>query len=366
MNETVTPAQTERVTLYYREGSSDKVYQAGIEPKGELFVVNFAFGRRGSTLNTGTKTSSPVDYETARKIYDKLINEKKAKGYTEGPDGTPYQHTEKEDRVAGVLPQLLNPIEEQELNRFIQDRDHYAQEKYDGRRMLVRKNGAEIHGINRKGLLVGLPESVFLATRAIPGDFILDGEAVGDVLYAFDLLEVNGEDLRSKTYQQRHLVLMNLMARASQRNIIFAETAFTPKQKRQMLEKLRRTNKEGIVFKRWDAPYRAGRPNSGGGQLKHKFYATLSAVVSKVNDTRSVELRLLNCKGWIPCGNVTIPPNFEIPQVGQVVEIRYLYAFKESNALYQPVYLGPRKDIEQHECGMSQLKYKAGGEEDEC
>src|SRR6476659_4448146 len=104
MNATLPPAQTERVTLYYREGSSDKVYQAAIEPTGELFVVNFAYGRSGTTLSTGTKTSLPVDFDAARKIYDKLVNEKRAKGYTEGPDGTPYQHTEKENRVDGVLP----------------------------------------------------------------------------------------------------------------------------------------------------------------------------------------------------------------------------------------------------------------------
>jgi bifunctional non-homologous end joining protein LigD len=41
--------------------------------------------------------------------------------------------------------------------------------------------------------------------------------------------------------------------------------------------------------------------------LKFKFYATCSAVVSKINDKRSVELRLLNGDGWIPVGNVTIP-----------------------------------------------------------
>ena len=33
---------SESVTLYYREGSSDKVYQAAIEPAGSQFVVNFA------------------------------------------------------------------------------------------------------------------------------------------------------------------------------------------------------------------------------------------------------------------------------------------------------------------------------------
>jgi hypothetical protein len=51
----------ESTTLYYCEGSSDKIYQASIEPKEDAFVVTFAFGRRGSTLNTGTKTQAPVD-----------------------------------------------------------------------------------------------------------------------------------------------------------------------------------------------------------------------------------------------------------------------------------------------------------------
>ena len=37
-----------------------------------------------------------------------------------------------------------------------------------------------------------------------------------------------------------------------------------------------------------------------------------------------------------------------------------------SNALYQPVYLGPRKDVEQNECVLSQLKYKSAAEEDLC
>ena len=66
-----TPSKS--VTLYFREGSSDKVYQACVEPGGGGFVVNFAFGRRGSTLQTGTKTAKPVDYQAALKVYDKLV-----------------------------------------------------------------------------------------------------------------------------------------------------------------------------------------------------------------------------------------------------------------------------------------------------
>jgi len=95
-------------------------------------VVNFAFGRRGTTLQTGTKTPSPVDFETARKTYDKLVREKQAKGYTPGEDGTPYQHTSKEERATGIFPQLLNPIDEEQALRLIDDPDWCAQEKFDG------------------------------------------------------------------------------------------------------------------------------------------------------------------------------------------------------------------------------------------
>lgn len=43
--------ETMNITLYYREGSSDKVYRAAIEPKGEGYVVNFAYGRRSSQIS---------------------------------------------------------------------------------------------------------------------------------------------------------------------------------------------------------------------------------------------------------------------------------------------------------------------------
>jgi bifunctional non-homologous end joining protein LigD len=158
--------------------------------------------------------------------------------------------------------------------------------------------------------------------------------------------------------------LSRLLNRPAPAHIRWVETVTDPANKERLFRRLRAEKKEGVVLKRLAAPYTPGRPNSGGPQLKHKFYATCSAVVSKINDKRSVELRLLNGQGWNQVGNVTIPVNFQVPEVGQVVEIRYLYAFKESNALYQPVYLGPRKDIELHECVLSQLKYKVGESEE--
>ena len=355
--QTLEQPKLENITLYYREGGSDKVYQCAIEPAGERFVVNFAYGRRGSTLNTGTKTNVPVEYDNARRIYAKLVKEKQAKGYTPGTDGTPYQAPDTQ-RFTGILPQLLNAIDEHEVNRLLNDPSVVMQPKFNGRRMLIRRHGDAIHAINKKGLLTGLPATLVEDVRHLPGDFILDGECVGDVYHAFDILGLNNDDLRPQSYRQRLTALMNLLASSQHRYVRYTITAFTAKDKVRLHAELWMGKQEGVVFKRLDAPYTPGRPNTGGAQLKHKFYATLSCVVAKINPQRSVEVRLLGEDGWMPCGNVTIPPNHLIPEVCQVIEARYLYAHIGSNALYQPVYLGPRNDVDTSECLLTQLKYK--------
>ena len=40
----------EKISLYYNEGRSDKVYRVQMEQTEGGFIVNFQFGRRGSTL----------------------------------------------------------------------------------------------------------------------------------------------------------------------------------------------------------------------------------------------------------------------------------------------------------------------------
>jgi bifunctional non-homologous end joining protein LigD len=220
------------------------------------------------------------------------------------------------------------------------------------------KEGAVITGVNRKGLTIGLPTAIMRSAAAIRADFILDGEAIGERLHAFDILALNSEDLQKVPYRARLLSLINMLAANQAPHITFVETRFASNEKQSLLQELRRKNKEGVVFKKVDAHYTPGRPNSGGTQLKHKFYATASVVVSAINAQRSIEMRLLNQDGWHSVGNVTIPANHRIPPVGTVVEVRYLYAFPESKCLFQPVYLGERTDIGHAECVLSQLKFK--------
>ena len=347
------------ITLYYREGSSDKVYQASLQPKDGGFVVNFAYGRRGSTLSTGTKTQSPLDYQKARGIYDKLVSEKTAKGYTPGESGTPYQHTDKAQQSTGILPQLLNPVEEHELQKLINDPAYWMQEKKDGRRMLIRKEGGNVTGINRLGLAVSLPEPLIEEALACADDFLIDGEAIGDTLHAFDLLFLGDEDMRGRRYGERYLHLMNLLASFQHRNIELVPNQFTMIEKQSVFDRLKQAGAEGVVLKHTDAPYISGRPNAGGTQLKYKFYETASFIVAKANDKRSVSLILFDGGKIRPAGNVTIPPNHDVPAPGDIVEVRYLHAFPESGCIYQPVYLGRRDDIKSDSCTFDQLKFKA-------
>lgn len=84
------PPGADQVTLRFKSGTSDKVYQVEILPKGNGHVVNFAFGRHGGKLNTGTKTTKPVPLARAREIFNELVSEKTAKGYgPQSPAGAP-------------------------------------------------------------------------------------------------------------------------------------------------------------------------------------------------------------------------------------------------------------------------------------
>lgn len=347
------------ITLYYHEGASDKVYQANLEPQDGGWMVRFAYGRRGSTLSTGTKTRSPVCHKEAQRIYDKLVREKIAKGYTPGEDGTPYQGaTDKAD--TGIRPQLLTATDEEELTALLADDAFVLQPKLDGRRLLLHKEGQTVTGINRKGLHCGIPETIRASALQIPGDYLLDGEAVGNVLHVFDLLQRKDDDLRTLPYRRRIVDLLNLLAEGRPEKIVWVPSYFGRIEKRTLFDQLKSERAEGVVFKRLTAPYTPGRPASGGDQRKFKFVESASVIVTGHNARRSIAFGIRPNDGKVvPAGNVAIPGDQAVPAIGAVIEVRYLYAFPESGVLFQPVYIGLREDIDPDECVRSQLKFKA-------
>jgi len=354
----------ESANLYYKEGASDKVYHATIEDIGGNYVVNFAYGRRGSALKTGSKTNSPTSLNEAKSIFTNLIKEKTSKG---------YQYIDKASNeainvVSDDLPDtpteiqcvLLNPIEQDEAEQLIDNDDWALQHKLDGVRfMLGKKEKESLNAFNRKGKRTNIPTVIWNSINSLQHSFFIDGELIGETFHVFDILEYQGECLRKKSFIERMKHLKTLFKHISSEHIVLTPFYTDKKEKRKIYENLLAGNQEGVVFKHIDAHYYVGRPASGGKYLKYKFYSTCSCVVTAINKKRSAALGLYKGKKLVKAGNVTISVNFDIPEVGDVVEVKYLYARKQSGALYQPIYLGKRTDVNPEECQQTQLKFKA-------
>jgi predicted DNA-binding WGR domain protein len=102
-----------RTTLHYREGTSDKVYEVDICQTGEAqYVVNFRYGKRGATLKEGVKTTQAVPLPEAERVFDKLVQEKTKKGYTDVsapvPTIPPQPAKTFQTREEAILTRLAN------------------------------------------------------------------------------------------------------------------------------------------------------------------------------------------------------------------------------------------------------------------
>jgi bifunctional non-homologous end joining protein LigD len=347
------------IELSYKEGSSDKVYQAFIKKAPTGFAVEFAYGRRGNTLNTGSKTTKLVTEAKADKIFDKIVNEKRSKGYKEEGVSNIELADHIETTDTGIRPQLLNDIDEDDLEKYLTNDVWCMQEKQDGRRRLLISNKEGNVAANRKGLSVSINSKIMQAFDDISSfgkkKMILDGEDMGDKVMVFDMIS-------TKTYKERYEDLLTIKDVLPEIEVVY--TAWTTEEKRKFLVYCRKTNAEGVVFKHIDAAYAPGKPNSGGSQMKYKFYATASCIVSKLNpNKRSVGISVYDGNKLITVGNVTVPSNKNIPVVGEIVEIKYLYYFP-GGSLFQPVLLESRDDLDELECTVQKLKAKRPVDED--
>ncbi len=367
----------ESVTLYYKAGTSDKVYQVCLAEKDGGWVVNYGFAKRGATLRWGTKTNTPLDYAAAKKIYDKIVAGQLKEGYTPGEDGTPYTDTPQTDRATGIFPMLLVTVDDDLLPALMESNDFVAEEKFDGQRIMLKKDrGGKVIGINRDGLQIGIPTNVEKAVASIPGWFVIDGEMVGEEYHTFDIMEEAGKDLRQWGYMARTNVLMTLVHFHSVDPCIqFQQAAQGKSEKAKLFAITKNAGREGIVFKRKTALYTPGRTKnklkldgpggtpSNADYFKYKFVAMATVKVTKINAKRSVAVAVLGSDDerggkldLVAVGNVTIKANCDIPEVGDFVEVRYLYAYRQGS-LYQPVYIGVRTDKHQADT-VASLKYK--------
>jgi bifunctional non-homologous end joining protein LigD len=353
----------QQISLYYKEGSSDKVYHIQLEEKNSGYVVNFQYGRRGSTLTAGTKTKNPIELLNAQKTFNTIVKEKLAKGYTEGESGAIFQSSTLEERVTGIFPQLLNNVrDDDELEKLFQNDDWFMEEKFDGRRLMTQKE-VDVLSINKKGLSILIPEVTANIIQSVSKQILVDGEIIGENYHIFDILEYDNKNLRNLCALERYQILSSVQE--IKKFVIPAY--FTEKEKRKAFQQIKLRNGEGVVFKKKDSTYVSGRPASGGYHLKYKFWASATVKVIQQNkNKRSVTVAVYDGNQQRDMGNVTIPSNYDIPKVGDFVEIIYLYCHPgEEGKLYQSKYKGIRDDQDISDCNLSQIKFKSSSDEDD-
>jgi bifunctional non-homologous end joining protein LigD len=351
------------ITLYCQDHGSDKVYMLQLNKVEGGFMVYYGNGKRGASLKPKAITTSPVTFEEAEKIYaSKEAAKRKGKRgvsiYTESPDGgDTLEVNENAGNHSGIEPQLLNEIDESQARKLCADPAWVAQEKHDGeRRPVVVKNGV-VSGINRRGEFTGGMKTEVAKGICTAKNMITDTEDLGAYLAAFDLLEYDGVDLTGLGTVDRFRRLESIANDSPALKI--SPMAVTTQEKTALLNRMIKEDREGIVFKRANAPYVGGRPCSGGDQLKFKLYDEASVVVMAINKQRSFKMKVIDANGNdVSVGNCTIPANQAIPAVGSIVEVKYLYAYPNGGSLYQPTFNKQRPDQTKNDCMQKQLKYK--------
>jgi len=368
-------ATIKTIELFFQEGTSDKVYNAAIvEAGGGTFTVTVEWGRRGAKLNTGSKAVK-VSRAAADKMFDKLVREKRGKGYEEltgahqpaavappAGEGSGSRVGGKRAKV-GHAAQLLNSLDDEAaLAKFLADDTMLVQQKLDGIRVLVHINEDGLVATNRDGKITQLAGNALGGLAYLPHGTVIDGEVLGDSYWLFDVLELAGDDVRARGYLERWDLLENELEPALSDNARVLQIATGAKQKRALHDKLRAANAEGIVFKHRDAPYTSGRPSSGGTQRKYKFQKSADVMIVE-NAGNAYRMCVWDGRTLFDCGRVfagtTNASRKDLDArlaAGEkpVAEVRYLYA-TDDHQLFQPVFVALRADKLGAACLRDQL-----------
>jgi ATP-dependent DNA ligase len=399
---TATQYQEERAELSFQQGSSDKVYHCQLTQAETGWSVTVQYGRRNSTLTSDAKIER-VPYDQAKKVFDRTVREKVSRG---------YQHQQRHETVGEIVdrvqpapltnsrgaaskeivfqPELLTRITELEAQRAASDPRYLFQTKQDGDRLAIHVTpGADdylnIFGYNKLGQRVALDRTLHAAVAGLCEaanieSLLIDGEWESTGYYAWDILELSiggiPGDIRDAPYLNRFGILRSVFQHVESELAAMLHLTNTADSTEEKLALLANRKLEGVCVKDRTAPFRPGR---NGQHKKFKFEQTASFIVgkkpkAKANDGhRSVALYILDPAAkfhsdWQPTASampvrfvstVKVPEKYRMPDLGSIVEVRYLYAYP-AGGIAQPCYFGKvRDDVRHSDCTTAQLKFKA-------
>ena len=249
-----------------------------------------------------------------------------------------------------MLPELLTLISPEQAAKYILDDCFWLQQKRDGVRLIIRRQGQHLEGWNKQGqpaaVELGLARALlFLNVQS----FILDGEFERKEGYhCWDLLSADEIDLADCPYGFRYQALQAFAACP----VLKVVPSWTRSaEKEAMLFEFHCQKAEGVVFKNSEAKYRSGR---AGQHYKLKFEKSATCRVREVDRVRDrVSVEMLDGRAWVEVCGLKVPNGMLGP--GQYIEVKYLYGTPQ-NRLVQPRFLTVREDVSESDCGLEQVK----------
>ena len=262
--------------------------------------------------------------------------------------------------------QLLTALDDgtQAAARLL-DPAYAVQQKFDGERILIHVEKYSVTAYNRDGSITTISKDILSEAKLFTplAPLMFDGEWIRKIksFYSFDLLELDGTNLRTQKFIDRIGLLAELLQPGTTSLIHAARTELEETGKIALLKQIRDSNLEGIVLKRLAGLYLARREPH---DYKHKFTHDASFIVLRRNQKASVDLGLYDDNhNLIEVGSVAVRNSYFDRTVaeGTVLEVRYMHAFRDTNLIYQPRMIKIRKknEVKPDDCLLSQLRYKA-------
>ncbi|MEM9346290.1 MAG: ATP-dependent DNA ligase [Planctomycetota bacterium] len=229
------------------------------------------------------------------------------------PNADSYRALVAEEETANLpskpYPFMLASPLETEANELGAINDWQIEPKWDGiRAQLIRRKGEVYLWSRGEEQVAGSFPEVIAAARAMPHDAVLDGELlawedgralpfgqlqkrlgrkhvelslfpeVPVVFMAYDALELAGKDLREQTIRDRRAALEALLAKQSDIELSPIVNADHWSAITDYVAKARELGVEGVILKKRDSPYSAGRTRGPWWKWKADPY-TIDAVL---------------------------------------------------------------------------------------
>lgn len=268
------------------------------------------------------------------------------------------------------VPMAFEHADPNDVEQFINDPKYFFQQKVDGiRGQLVIEPGKKPWFRNRSGdqlvnasaNAVADPILAKLGSTLPAGgpSYVIDGELLDGKWYVFDMAVIGSEKF---PWEQRMAIAeewVKQLRAAGITNVEALPTARTANEKAKLWEAIQTGGGEGVMMKRRDSPY------NFGGRVSHTLKAKVRSTADVVVMAKGEKGKESATVGVYVGGKLTRVANVSLigkektepVNVGDVIEVAYLWANPSNNNLQQAAMEKKRPDKKPEEATAEQLRF---------